>query len=528
MSTARYSTDLAGLLLRVGDEAIRATADLRALVAFRAAAVRGRGRPVARAALALIVLLTIAAAWFPAYLPGAAGSPPGQTRFTSGQAIVLLPSAYLGVLVISIISAASSGGGRELLARDQGVAFPVSPTTDHLGALVMAPLNIAWLLQSWVVLGATAFVIGPHNHLLAAQVPVLIWLFVATAVAQLVAWLVELLRRVRHGVWVLRGVVVALAGVAAAVIVADDVVPLLDRSPTIGVILAALHGSQGAWGPWMQSVIGLLAMALTAVLLGAYVAHALARRVPRDELRVESSVHSRRVNPASDFVATLRIDRAGVWRSVPLRRGFTVLALLPGLVAVASALEWYMLNVLPGLVASGGALLFGVNAWCLDGRGALWRESLPVPPRLVFVTRVVVLLEVLLAAIVIALLLASLRAGTPTVAQVVAVLCSTLVVTFQVVSGSMRWSVRRPFAVDMRSARATPAPPLTMVGYSTRLALATTFTGMLFVAASSVAWHWSVLLAVPFLALSLLRLARTSAAWEQAETRSRVVTSVAS
>ena len=163
----------------------------------------------------------------------------------------------------------------------------------------------------------------------------------------------------------------------------------------------------------------------------------------------------------------------------PLRRGFVVLALLPGLVAVASALEWYMLNILPGLVASGGALLFGVNAWCLDGRGTLWRESLPVRPRLAFGVRVVVLLEVLWAATALALLLGSLRAGVPTTAQVVAVLCSSVVVTLQVVAGSMRWSLRRPYAVDMRSARATPAPPLTMVGYSTRLALVTTFTGML-------------------------------------------------
>ena len=46
------------------------------------------------------------------------------------------------------------------------------------------------------------------------------------------------------------------------------------------------------------------------------------------------------------------------------------------------------MTVLPGLVASGGALLFGVNAWCLDGRGALWRESLPVAPATVFTARV--------------------------------------------------------------------------------------------------------------------------------------------
>lgn len=138
-------------------------------------------------------------------------------------------------------------------------------------------------------------------------------------------------------------------------------------------------------------------------------------------------------------------------------------------------------------------------------------------------------MEVLLAATALALLLGSLRAGVPTTAQVVAVLCSSLVVTLQVVSGSMRWSVRHPFAVDMRSARATPAPPLTMVGYSTRLALATTFTGMLFVATSRApSWQWSVLLAAPFLLFSLLRLMQTANAWEKPDVRSLVVTTTAS
>ena len=85
-----------------------------------------------------------------------------------------------------------------------------------------------------------------------------------------------------------------------------------------------------------------------------------------------------------------------MWRSVPLRRGMMVLALMPGAVALAGALEWRMLTMLPGLVASGGALLFGVNAWCLDGRGALLRDSLPVSPRISFLSRTVVLTEVLL------------------------------------------------------------------------------------------------------------------------------------
>ncbi|HET8982468.1 MAG TPA: hypothetical protein VFN47_07260, partial [Pedococcus sp.] len=355
-----------------------------------------------------------------------------------------------------------------------------------------------------------------------------LWLVAATAVAQFVAWIVEWTRRGPHGLWLMRGVTAALVAVMGGLIVTDRVVGLLDRSPTIEVLLAALNGSKGSWGPWSHSVLAILLAAAAAVAVGAVAAHALARRPPRDEMRAESSLYPRRANPGSDLAATLRMDRAAVWRSVPLRRGFAVLAVLPGLVALASALEWYMLNILPGLVASGGALLFGVNSWCLEGRGALWRESLPGRAQLAFFTRVVVLAEVLLAATVLTLALASVRAGVPTGSQVVAVACATLVVTFQVVSGSMRWSVRRPFAVDMRSARATPAPPLTMVGYSTRLALATTFTGMLFVATSDAPWHWSVLLAVPFLLFSALRLVRTSAVWEQPETRSRVVTTVAS
>jgi hypothetical protein len=205
-----------------------------------------------------------------------------------------------------------------------------------------------------------------------------------------------------------------------------------------------------------------------------------------------------------------------------------VLALLPGLVAVAGALEWGMLVILPGLVASGGVLLFGVNSWCLDGRGALWRDSLPVPPRTVFACRVVVLVEVLLLATSVTVVLGALRAGVPTVSELAAVGCAAVVVSLQVVATALRWSVRRPFPVDLRSARATPAPPLVMVGYSTRLALTTTTTGLLFAAASRAPWQWPVLLALPFLLYSGFRLARTAGQWADPEVRSRVVATVAS
>ena len=101
-------------------------------------------------------------------------------------------------------------------------------------------------------------------------------------------------------------------------------------------------------------------------------------------------------------------------------------------------------------------------------------------------------------------------------------------VTVQVVAKAMRWSVRSPYSVDLRSARATPAPPVVMVGYSARLAFSTTLTGMLFGAMTFAPWQWSVMLAVPFLLFSAYRLVGTAGAWASPDVRSRVVAVVAS
>jgi hypothetical protein len=227
-------------------------------------------------------------------------------------------------------------------------------------------------------------------------------------------------------------------------------------------------------------------------------------------------------------VGLLHTDRISILRSVPMRRGLAVLAMFPGLVAIGGSFRWDMLGIFPGLVASGGALLFGVNSWCLDGRGALWRDSLPVSPRLVFTSRAMVLAEILLMATTVTIALAALRAGLPTIPQLIAVVLATLVVTLQVVATALRWSVRHPYAVDLRSARATPAPPLVMVGYSSRLALGTTFTGLLFNLSGGMSWYAPVLLAIPFVLWSGTKLALTSNAWATPVTRSAVIATVAS
>ncbi len=69
----------------------------------------------------------------------------------------------LAFLITTTLAIVGAGGGRELLPRDEAVGFPVSPTTDHLGALLLAPLNVAWMIQAWAMLGFTAYAVGPKQ-----------------------------------------------------------------------------------------------------------------------------------------------------------------------------------------------------------------------------------------------------------------------------------------------------------------------------------------------------------------------------
>lgn len=498
-------------------EVRRALRDVAHLVAFRASTVR-RPRAFAIAA-AVFVGLTAAAAGVPPFVPGA-GSYKGYALDT----ISVLPSAMAGFMLLAIASAVASGGGRELLDREHAVVHPVSPTTDHLGALLLAPLNIAWLLQAWVLLGATSY--GVQRAFLPfALLGILLWILLATSIGQVVAWSVEAIRRRDHGIAIVRSMAVVLFAVAVLLQLSGRLGTLLDRFPTTRLAAGLVNGFSGRWVLSIAIEISLVAL---VVALGAVPAHLAAHRTARDELRVESGSYPARGLPRSALAGLVRTDRGSVWRAVPMRRGLAVLAIGPGVVALAGNLDWAQMTILPGLVASGGALLFGVNAWCLDGRGGLWRESLPVGAGTVFAARAWVLTEFLLAASFTTMVLAGLRAGLPNAAELTALLCTWVVVVLQVVSSAMRWSSRRPFAVDLRSARATPAPPLVMVGYSTKLAVTTTLTSLVFSGLARVPHpEVSLLVASPFLVWSMVRLLHARDAWTDPVQRAKVVTTVA-
>ena len=495
--------------------------DLGSLLEFRRSGLSRSSRLRMRISGAVVLALTALAVVGPAYLGG------GFPRKESGSLIALLPSLCLGFLVLTAFTAVASAGGREIVPREQAVAFPVSTTTDHLGAMLLAPLNIAWVAQAWALLGITSYALGP-DRLWAYELPVLLWVLAATSLAQVAGWVAEGVRRGPHGIAVFRVVVLLLALGTVALVVTGRLAPVLDRSPTIRILEMVLDAQGGRYASLGIGLVVLVLIAIGAAVLGALPARWALRRPMREELRLESGRHPSRPMPRSDFMMMLRIDRAAVWRSVPLRRGLMVLALMPGAVALAGNLEWRMLTVLPGLVASGGALLFGVNTWCLDGRGALWRDSLPVSPRTAFASKSVVLLEVLLCSAAVTLALAALRAGRPTAPEVTALICSTLVVSTQVVAAGMRWSIARPFAVDLRSARATPAPPVVMAGYSAWLALATTLTGLVFYGLAQLDdVRYAVAIAVLLLIWSGWRLERAAQRWDDPVVRSRVISVVA-
>lgn len=495
--------------------------DVRALVAFRVGtASRGRVR------FTLVLLGFVAVASCFVLLPlMARGIDPDR----EADARVLLPTAFLGFLVTASLAAIGSAGGRELMQREHAVAFPVAPQVDHLGALLLSPLNLAWMLQALALVALTSYTVPPEASVAAGLVVTLVWVATSTVVGQSLSWCVEWLRTLPHGPWLVRGIGATLAAVVVGVVMQDRAGEVLDAFPTRRWALAVNFGVEEDWLEWGRRLGEMLVAMAAAYVVGLAMATVLARRPRHEESKAESRRWQRRPAPASDLAALLRGDRASVWRSVPLRRAAAVLAVLPGAVAALGHVPWQAMPVLPGLVASGAVLLFGVNAWCLDGPGAWWRESLPARPRLLLQARAIVLLETVVAPMGLALLLAVATARTaPTRAEVIALVCATVVITGQVVARSLDWSVRRPYVADLRGARATPAPPGVMAGYSARLAVSTTFTGIAYGACGASGRTDLTLWLTAALSLFIARRAvATLNRWDIPDIRARVVSTVA-
>lgn len=495
-----------------------AVSQLRALMALRWQMARAPG---------LRLSIVLAALFFVYLLALVLQSAESLDAPTLGTAIELAPTAYLGFGLLAIVAPLTAGGGNEVVPPDQLVAYPVRPATQFLGGLVLAPINLVWVLQLLVLAAMTSY-LTLEGSLLRGGLTSLVYIVGLTVFGQALAWLVVGLRQTRRGRQLVAGTGLGLLVAAVAVVQLGYGDNVIAGSPTRSVVSAVSAGGTGALLRWSVTTGILLLLLLVALISGRWLcAWALSR--PGDAGAGRRSEPVRRRAPRRSALGELvAVDRASVWRAPALRRGGLVLALLPGLVAAGAAVSWDSLVILPGLVAAGAGLLFGVNAFCLDGSGAVWLASLPHDPKLIFRAKAIVLTETVFAAVVLAALAGSLRSpGKATGAEITAILASGVVCTVVVVTIALAAAVRRPHRADLRGPRDAVAPPGALALASLRLAAPTALAGSAFGASTGIgAWWWPLVVALPPLMLCGLSLARSMARYADPLARSRIVQAV--
>jgi hypothetical protein len=442
---------------------------------------------------------------------------------------VLAPSVFLGFAMLTLIAPIATGTGSELFPAEQLVAYPITPRTQFRVSLLLAPLNLAWIVQLVVLFGVTAILSGPTPRLLLALLVTSSYIALVTVTGQTAAWLVEGIRqtrRGRHALWTTAGLLVAGALIIAQTIGVNEA---LDRAPTLYVVLAILHAAGGEYSSWATDTAVLLGLTLAVVWLGGRACDRTTRRLGDAGAQRESRALLRREPRRDALFELLAVDRASVWRSPPLRRGGVVVALMPSAIAALAALDWSSLVLLPALVAAGAGLLFGVNVFCLDSSGALWLASQPHPPRLAFVAKTLVLGEFCAISVGLAVVAGAISAErSPTATEFAALTGCAVVCVLTVVATCMRVSMARPHRAELRTRGDAPAPPGAMVVYSARLALSTTLVGIAFSLLALLPWWWvPVLFAVPLSIRCILGLFDAGRRWDDDRVRAVVATTVA-
>jgi hypothetical protein len=489
---------------------------LLALVGLRWQMVRNRHVRVQMLLLGLVVL------GFLALVVVAGRSLPERRAF---DASLVTPTAFLVYAGLAVAGPLAAGGGVELFPPDQLSPFPVRPATSFLGALLLAPLNLAWIAETASLLALTSYVAGSWAGVPAAMMVTIAFVIAATVLGQALAWWLGALRQVRWGRYLLWTLV---ASVAAAIFVAVRVgLPkVADHSPAKPVVYALLDGSAGRYEQSAWAIVGLLVLAGIGIVLGVRAA-AFERRHPQRVIGALTRVR-RRESRRSHRAQLRALERAGVWRTGSLRRGLLVMALLPGAAAAAAEAKWAALSVIAGLVPAGAGLLYGVNAFCLEAGGALWLGSTPLRPREHLLAKGWVLAEVCLCVALLTALAGAARAqGSPSAVDVTAILATVVACTATVVSTCLHVSIRNPHRALLTGRRDTPAPPGSMAVYSARLAATTTLLAIAITgAAASEVWWVPPALASAVVVLAVLSVQRTARFFTNPAIRANVLMTV--
>ena len=443
-------------------------------------------------------------------------------------AVDAAPQAFLGFGVLAVIAPLTSSAGSELFPSDHLAGYPIRPGTQFLSSLVLAPLNLVWVVQLLVLVAETEFVTEASPHVLAPLLTLVCFVVAVTGLGQALAWTATGMRCTRKGRLVLRALLAAAVLLGVVVVRSGHANDLVGSSYGPWLVRVLRAGGDGHLGAWALGTAVLVAVAVGTLWFGLRQCR-WAVRIPQDlALRSGSEERPRRAQPVDEFRALLAVDRASVWRAPALRRGALVLAILPGIAAAGVGLPWRSLVFLPGLVAAGGGLLFGFNAFCLDATGAVWLASLPHRPELVARAKARVTAEAVGLGAGLAAVLGALRAkGTPTATELTAIVASTSTATVLVVALCLSAAVRRPHRADLNGPRDAVAPPGALVLASIRLAgPAAIVGGVLQVSSSAPQWWVPLALALPVSLLSAASISRSLARYDQPFRRSLIVQTV--
>ncbi|MCW2615224.1 MAG: hypothetical protein JWN08_2218, partial [Frankiales bacterium] len=282
-----------------------ATTQLRALMALRWQMARTPGLRFG------IVLGAVALGWL---LSLVLGSADGLDAPSLATAVELAPTAFLGFGLLAVIAPLTAGGGNEVMPPDQLVAYPVRPSTQFFGGLLLAPANLVWVLQLLVLAAMTAYLTIGGSLALGAMTS-LAYVLSLTVLGQSLAWLVVGLRQTRLGrrlVAVTGGVLLTGAVLVVRFGYGDDV---LDASPTRSVVDGVVSGGEGDLVEW-SAVTGVLLLVLLAALLTGVRLCDWALRRPGDSGTARRTAPVRRRRPQRSALRELiAVDRASVWRA---------------------------------------------------------------------------------------------------------------------------------------------------------------------------------------------------------------------
>jgi hypothetical protein len=446
------------------------------------------------------------------------------------NAALVTPTAFLVYAALSIVGPAAAGGGNELFPAEDVSPHPIRPMTRFVTSVLLAPLNIAWVTQSTALLALTSYVSASWRGLPAALSIAALYILAITVCGQAIAWWLIGVRQTRNGrvaTWIAAGLLAVAALVTARL---TDLTDVLDKAPTKPVVFAILDSAGGVYRTWYPVVTVLLGMIGVGLAAGVAAVAYTTRRPAGAAVERQARRVARR-GPARSLVAELnRIDRASVWRAGALRRGVIVMGLLPGAATAAVRVDWTSLALTGGLVAAGAGLLFGVNAFCLDGSGGLWLGSLPLPAGAHLLSKARVIAETCLICCAITVGAGATRArGELSAAAIATVIAAVTACSAVVVASCIRSSVDKPHRAELRGSRDTPAPPGAMAVYSVRLALRTTLLAMVIAGVGAIGAAWApLLLAAAVSTLAWLSIRGTLDTFTAPEKRSFVLVTVAS